>query len=145
MLIKPALIIDLRECPLNSLGYLSVEHMGWHHREFNAELEDFLQIVTAWNALLLESLLHAHTIKSHDIDDIRKTGGQSNELEDVSDFRGGQPVDVVKHHKNRLIESVQCLFNLLSATSDPFFPSLKNFCQNLYGAAQALDPRTDKR
>ena len=33
----------------------------------------------------------------------------------------------------------------LSATADPFFPALKNFCQNLYGATQTLGPRTDKR
>jgi hypothetical protein len=126
ILIERAFVIDCGKRIVDGLEDLLVQHVRRHCGEVNTHLQDLLKVVTAGNALFGESFLHSNTVERHDVDDVREICGQSNELEDVPDLGGGQPVDVIDHHDNGLVEGSEGLLDLSPATANAFLPMLED-------------------
>ncbi len=74
-----------------------------------------------------------------------KVSRQPNQLENVSDFRCLQPINVVEYHYNRFIEIRKSFFELAALTTNTFFPMLKELACDFRCTAKSIKPCTDNR
>ena len=104
-LIEGTLVLNRGNCVVNRSEGLSVQYLLRHDGEIYRYLQNFLDVISAGNPLLSECPLHSNAVECQDIDHVRKARRQPDELEDIPNLGGRQPVDVVKHHGQRLIQS----------------------------------------
>ena len=119
--------------------------MTGRYRQIKRDLKDFLQIVAPRYPLLIKCLFDAFPVKGHDINDIGKVSCQPNQLENVSDFRCLQPINVIEYHHNRFVESGKSFFKFGSLLKNSFLLRWSELAQSFRYNTTPLNPWTNNR
>ena len=95
--------------------------MRGNRRKVEGHLEDLLQVISTGDTLFGERTLHPLPIESHQVDQVRETGREPDQLEHVANLRARQPVDVIKDNYYRTINTLQLGFQLLLSVPNSLF------------------------
>ena len=111
-----------RQRQVDGIEDLPVSQVRRGDREINGDLKYLLQVVSPRNALFWKGIFNPPAIELDNIHSVGEAGGESDESEDIPDFRSCQPVGVVKHDRDRLLQLRQCRLDLDAAIA---YPSLR--------------------
>lgn len=105
MLTVKLVLVELPHHPAEIASEQIGQRLVTHWRQHLYHLDDFLQVFApALGIVRSQRRLDAWAVKRQQVDKIRKVTHQTHEAHDIDDLCGAQPVDVVHHDQNGLVE-----------------------------------------